>query len=298
MISEQAKKVKYFIRKNNSGVNKSIQEAREDARNTRSIIRFPEGIKKEIIEADNVKCELFSGMESKEDKIIIYFHGGGYCLGVEENTRNFVAKVAYGSGIKTLLIDYRLAPENKYPAAHSDAFTTYRWTIGKGYKPENIIFMGDSSGCGLMLATLLKLKNMKLDMPAGAVLISPLVDYSKTGASLIDKKESDPYQYNDPYNIADNFLDGNDVDNKFISPIRGNLSGLPKMLIHGSGDDVFLSDSINLAEKAQEYGVNVSMKIWDELWHVFHVTADIVPEAQEALNEIYEFINSEIIIRG
>ena len=167
----------------------------------------------------------------------------------------------------------------------------YTGLINKNYKSENIIFIGDSSGCGLILAALLKVKEIKLPMPSALIFISPVVDYTKTAKSLISQRTKDPYQYDNPFYIADIFLADNDVNNCFISPLYGELSQFPPMLIHGSEYDVFLDDSINLVKKADENGVNVTIKIWKELWHVFHVAADIVPEGQQALNEIYKFIN-------
>lgn len=290
MISNEAKRVLGFLR-SSSAAEKSLEEARENAKNMRSVVKFPEGIEKVNVNADNVKCELFVPVDAEEDKVIIYFHGGGYCLGIEDNNRNFAAKIAQKSGYKLLLIDYRLAPENKYPAAHEDALSVYMWAVKKYYKPENIVFMGDSSGCGLLIATLLKIKEKGLSMPRASVCISPVVDYTKTAQSLTSKKELDPYKYDDPFSIADNFLEDNDVKNPFISPLYGDLSNLPPILIHGSEYDVFLDDSVNLAKTAQEYGVNVSLKIYEGLWHVFHVTSDIVPEAKEALSEICNFID-------
>ena len=163
--------------------------------------------------------------------------------------------------------------------------------INQNYKAEDIIFIGDSSGCGLMLAALFKAREKEILMPAALIFLSPVVDYTKTSKSLITKKLLDPYQYDNPFSIADIFLEDNDVKSKFISPLYGDLSLLPPMLIHGSEYDVFFDDSINLAEKAKKEGVNVILKIWRGLWHVFQVTADIVPEGKEALKEICEFIN-------
>lgn len=293
MISKEAEFVKQTIRKN-SIPNETLNEARENMKNMRAIIKFPQNIKQTKLNINNVECELFDNEEFDKEKIIVYFHGGGYCLGICDNTRNFAAKIASESRFKLLLIDYRLAPENKYPSAHEDAFAVYSALINKNYKSQNIIFIGDSSGCGLMLSVLFKAREKKISMPAALILLSPVIDYTKTSKSLTTKKELDPYQYDNPFSIADIFLEGNNVNNEFISPLYGDLSLFPPMLIHGSEHDVFVDDSINLGEKAEKEGVDVTLKIWKELWHVFHVAADIVPEAKDALKEICRFINKNL----
>lgn len=290
MISKEAEFIRQTIRQNSIS-NQTLNEARENMKNMRTVIKFSQNIKQMKLNINNVKCELFYNEEFKKDKIIVYFHGGGYCLGISNNTRNFAAKIASESGFKTLLVDYRLAPENKYPSAHEDALAIYIGLINQNYKAEDIIFIGDSSGCGLMLAALFKAREKEILMPAALIFLSPVVDYTKTSKSLITKKLLDPYQYDNPFSIADIFLEDNDVKNKFISPLYGDLSLLPPILIHGSEYDVFFDDSINLAEKAKKEGVNVILKIWRGLWHVFQVTADIVPEGKEAVKEICEFIN-------
>lgn len=292
MISKEAEFIRQTIRQNSIS-NQTLNEARENMKNMRTVIKFSQNIKQMKLNINNVKCELFYNEEFKKDKIIVYFHGGGYCLGISNNTRNFAGKIASESGFKTLLVDYRLAPENKYPSAHEDALGIYIGLINQNYKAEDIIFIGDSSGCGLMLAALFKAREKEILMPAALIFLSPVVDYTKTSKSLITKKLLDPYQYDNPFSIADIFLEDNDVKNKFISPLYGDLSLLPPMLIHGSEYDVFFDDSINLAEKAKKEGVNVILKIWRGLWHVFQVTADIVPEGKEALKEICEFINKK-----
>lgn len=293
MLSKEAKMVKNFL-KNANTFNKSLNEIRKSLNDMNSTDEFLEDVYICTINACGVNCELFIPLGTDDNKIIIYFHGGGYCLGIYNINRKFVANIAKESGYKVLLVDYRLAPENPYPAAHEDALSVYKWLIGENFRPENIVLMGDSSGCGLILATLFKLKELQLIMPAALVFISPVVDYTGNGKSLITAKKDDPYQYEDPFSISKIFLGNNNVKDLLISPLYGELRGLPSMFIHGSEHDVFLSDSISLAERAKDNGVDVSIKIWKELWHVFHVNANIIPEGKEALKEIYEFISNSI----
>jgi len=293
MISDKAKVIKELLRKN-SGWNRPLNEIRQVAKAMSRSIKLPECIEICNVNADGVNTELFTSVNGKEDKLIIYFHGGGYCLGIENINRRFIAKMSEESGYKILLVDYRLAPEDPYPAAHEDALTVYKWVIRNKFKPQDLVLMGDSSGCGLILATLFKIREFWIAMPAAVVLISPVVDYTRGSTSLITRKELDPYRYDDPFSIVNNFLGNNDVKNPLISPLYGDLSGIPPILIHASDHDVFLSDSISLAEKVRSVGVEVDIKIWEGLWHVFHLNADKVPEGREALKEIYSFIDKKI----
>lgn len=291
MISNEGRMVKEFIRKNSNN-NCSYEEQRKNTINMKSVIKFPHDVQVKNINANGVDCELFIPKSLNDNKIIMYFHGGGYVIGIGNNTRSFAAKIANESSNKVLLIDYRLAPENPYPCAHEDVLSVYNWVLNQGVNSSDIVLMGDSSGCGLLLALILKIKESKISMPAAGVLISPLVDYSKSAESLRTKKDVDPYNYDDPFSVVNNFLLDNDVMNPYISPIYGGLTNFPKMLIHASECDVFFSDSINLSRKLTEHGVDVSLKIWEDMWHVFHVSPEIVPESRMALDEIYDFINN------
>ncbi|MBC2579101.1 alpha/beta hydrolase [Clostridium sp. DJ247] len=293
MLSNEAKMVKKFLRSVDIWDN-PLNEIRKSLKDMTSEAKFPEDTAAYIINAYGVNCELFIPLGAADDKIIVYFHGGGYCLGIWDANRKFVANIAKESGYKTLLVDYRLAPENPYPAAHEDALSVYKWLLRENFKPANIVLMGDSSGCGLILATLFKLKELQMQMPAALIFISPVVDYTGSGESLITAKEADPFQYEDPFSIANNFLCDNDVKDPFISPLYGDLRCLPPILIHASEHDVFLSDSINLADKAKDSGIDVHIKIWEELWHVFHINVGTIPESKEALEEICEFIDNRM----
>lgn len=289
MLSNEAIMIREYLR--NSGMwNKSLGEIRRSIGETDVVAELPTGIKNKMIDAKGVKCEIFTPEGADSRKLVVYFHGGGYCVGIVNTNRAFVAKLAKESGYCTLLIDYRLAPENPYPAAHEDVLSVCKWLMDSGYNSENIVFIGDSSGCGLILATLFKLREFSINMPAAIALMTPVVDYTKTGESLTTRKEVDPFQYEDPFNIANNFLGDNPAENPYISPLLGNLCGLPPMLIQAADYDVFLSDSTELSKIAEEAGCKVYLTIWEGLWHIFQMSANMLPEGQIALNDIYEFI--------
>ncbi len=293
MASFRSSILRFLIRKTVNW-NKSFVEIRTDLERLNKKADIPQNIKVQSVSAGGVKAELIEPEGAPSDKIVIYLHGGGYCLGIVNTNRGFVAKIAAGTGLKTLLVDYRLAPENPFPAAIEDVITAYRWLLSKGHLSRNMIFVADSSGCGLCLAALMSLRDDKVSMPAAMAFISPMVDLAGTGESFVTRKDVDPFQYLDPLCIIKNYIGDNDPMLPVLSPLFGDLQGLPPILIHASDYDVFLSDAVRLAEKASESGIEVNLKIWDRMWHIFHMNANLLPEAKTALEEIFTYIKNKI----
>lgn len=283
-----------FLIRNTMNWNKSLGEIRTDLERLNKKADIPQNIKVQAISARGVKAELIEPVGAPSDKIVIYLHGGGYCLGIVNTNRSFVAKIAAGTGFRTLLVDYRVAPENPFPAAIEDVVAVYRWLLGSGYLPHNIAFMADSSGCGLTLAALMNLKNDTVSMPAAAAFITPMVDLTGSGESFVTRKDVDPFQYLDPLSIIKNYIGDNNPKLPVLSPLFGDLQGLPPMLIHAGDYDVFLSDAVRLGKKARESGIEVTFKIWDKMWHIFHMNADFLPDAKTALEEICAYIKGKI----
>ncbi len=192
-------------------------------------------------------------------------------------------------GIKTYMLDYRLAPENPYPAALNDFVGLYKSLVLDKSNNNKIFIMADSSGCALALSGLQQLKSSNFGMPQALGLITPVVDFAKTGESFTTNKEADPYQLSEEYSIDHQYLKGLDTTNPTISPLYGDFNGFPPMLIHSAGCDVFQSDSEMLFEKATRQGVAIHYRNWPELWHNFHMSRSILDEGVEALQEIYNF---------
>lgn len=273
--------------------NKPLSEIRAEIERMNKKAEIPPNLNVTPILAGEVQAELFEPIDAPKDKIIIYLHGGGYCLGIVNTNRSFVAKISTGTGMKVLLVDYRLAPENVFPAALEDAVSSFRWVLNKGYLPKNIFIVADSSGCGLSLAALMTLRNNNEPMPSAMVFISPVVDLKGTGDSIETRKKEDPFQYSDPLSIAKNYVGENDATLPIISPLFGDLYGLPPILIHASDYDVFLSDSIRLAEKLKRANKEVDLKIWAKMWHIFHMSYSLLPEGKVALEEIFMYIKGK-----
>ncbi len=257
-------------------------------------IPLPEGTHVEKVAINGVSGEWISRPDSDAERVLLYLHGGAYALGSCASHRDLAARLSAASGLRVLLIEYRLAPEHVYPAAIDDARTTYQWLLTNGIKPEHIIIGGDSAGGGLTLATLLSIRQNGLPQPAAAVLLSPWTDLVGIGASRTTRAEADPWisapaiQF-----VVGLYTGGEDAHNPLISPAYADLHGLPPLLIHVGNDEVLLDDSNIIAEHAQAANVPVQFTVWEGMWHVFQAFASVLPEGQQAIGQIGTFIRQQ-----
>lgn len=248
---------------------------------------MPEGAVASRMELGGVPCEVFRGRQ-RSNRAVMYFHGGGFCLGIYAANREFVAGLAQGLGADVYMPDYRLAPEHVFPAALEDAKAAYRGMLGLGY--DRLLVMGDSSGCALALSTLLQAKQAGEAMPDAIVMMTPVLDLAGREEISADAQQ-DPFRMKDPLALARIYTAGNNPKLPEISPLYGDLAGLPPMLIHAAQYDVFAGDAQRFAAQAEETGLAVELKVWEQMGHIFHMQAAFVPEAAQALGEIREFVN-------
>jgi len=228
------------------------------------------------------------------DRVLLYLHGGGYVIGSCNTHRALAAHIAMESYADLLLQEYRLAPEHPFPAALIDAVTGYRWLLEQGYPPGRIVLAGDSAGGGLVIATLLELREAGLPQPAAAVCISPLTDAESSGESMITNRNRDPWLTPESNRfLLQHYLGGQSPRHPLISPIYAILDGLPPLLIQVGSDEILLSDSLRLAGAARRAGVQVTLRQWSGMWHVFHLMAPALPEAEEAIREIGTFVQQQ-----
>jgi epsilon-lactone hydrolase len=248
-------------------------------------------IEKTIIEG--IPAEWVIAPNAVEDRVFLYLHGGAYIMGSCNTHRYLASKLSRSTAARVIVPEYRLAPEHPFPAAIEDAVKVYRWLISSGITPDKIIIGGDSAGGGLTLATLLSLKDEDEALPALAVLLSPWTDLEGTGESMETRAAVDPWLSPDA-SRATPALYIRDVDPRhpLVSPIYADLSGLPSMLVHVGNDEILLSDSARLVERARAAGVEVNFKVWEEMWHVFQTFA--IPEGQQAIDEIGEFVEKHL----
>lgn len=277
--------------------NTSIPRLRRDHEKPTGLFgRLPAQIEvSPVLIGDGLSAEWLLPSQASKDKVILYFHGGGYVIGSSRSHRPIVAKFVKGSGISALVFDYRLAPEHPFPAAVEDSLAAYRWLLTTGVLPSNIVFVGDSAGGGLCLATLLALKDQGIPLPAAAAANSPWTDLNNTGESLITNARVDTLSWPGSWTVFSKYYAGeNDPCLPCISPLYGDLQGLPPILIHAGGDEVLRDDSTRFAQKAKDAGVDVTLKIGDGLFHCYPVCAPIFPEATQAMDEIFAFIKAHI----
>jgi monoterpene epsilon-lactone hydrolase len=257
-------------------------------------IPLPEGTRVESVDVDGIPAAWISPPAANAERVLLYLHGGGYILGSLKTHRDLVARLSSAAGVRSLLIEYRLAPEHVFPAAIDDALTAYRWLLAGGTKPEHIILAGDSAGGGLTLALLQTLRDKDIPMPAGAVLLSPWTDLVGTVESRTSRNEADPIFTGERINALASFYVGNeDAHNPLISPINADLRGFPPLRIDVGYDEVLLDDSLQVAEYAKTANVPVELAVWDDMWHVFQQFSYVLPEGQQSLENIGRFIRRQ-----
>ncbi len=239
--------------------------------------------------------ELLSPPDVNSGCVVLQLHGGGY-IGKMRNVYRSFAKYYSDmrGGIKVLTIDYRVAPENPFPAALEDAVAAYKWLLGLGYKGSDIIVAGDSAGGGLSLALAMYLKDHQESLPAALVLMSPWTDLTASGSSYETNYENDPLFGNTRESMIYNgeYIGANEPDNPYISPLFGDFKGLMPMLFQAGSVEMLLSDSTDAAKKAEEAGCNVKLHVYDGMFHVFQMGLDLMPESRQAWQEVKEFIES------
>ena len=253
----------------------------------------PVDFKVSPVEVEGIKAEWITPSDVTGEKIVLYLHGGYYLIGSIQTHRTLAGNIAIAAQSRALIIEYRLAPEHPFPAALEDAEKAYSWLLASGARPEQIILAGDSAGGGLVLATLLVLRDEGKPLPASAVCLSPATDLTMTSESWIInlKKEFvvNPYTARQ---IQPLYLKEIPATNPLASPIYGDLHGLPPLLIQVGSEEALLCDSTGFAERARAAGVDVTLEVWPGMFHVWQATAPMIPEARQAIDRIGEFIKT------
>ena len=293
MVSRGLRKIIRFLEHNKEkSKTATIEEQRAFLERLASIVPLPEDVHVERKDIDGIPAEWITIPGGSEQQVILYLHGGYYVAGSCNTHRDLASRISRASKLCVLLIEYRLAPEHPFPEGLEDAIKAYNWIVStKKISPKNILIAGDSAGGGLTLATLLKLKKMKIELPIAAICLSPWTDLANTGDSLKIKAEEDPSLTPERTVYCSKlYLGEEDPQNPLASPLYADLKGLPPLLIHVGTAEIFLDDSVRFAKRAKEAGVDVKLEIWEDMIHVFHAYAAVAPEGQEGINKIGEFI--------
>ncbi len=221
--------------------------------------------------------------------VVLHCHGGGYSTGSCLYARTLTSKLAESTSMDVLCFDYRLAPENPYPAAIEDAMKAWNYLMLLGYGARDVILTGDSAGGNLALALSLKLKEQRRLLPRGLVLMSPWTDLTSSGESFESKSALDPV-LNRPYidRMVSAYAAEQDLKNPMVSPLFGNFEGFPPTYIQVGENEILLSDAVRLHQVFVDANVPVKMDIYPGMWHVFQMSP--VKAAREAMNKNAEFI--------
>lgn len=259
-----------------------------------AMVKTPEGVTYTEVDCKGIRGEFVLPDNLDNDNLILYFHGGGYAMGSIESHRPLAGRIALASGTKLLLIDYRLAPENPFPAGLEDAINVYKWLINEqGYTPDRIIFGGDSAGGGLTVASMLKLRDENFALPKAGICLSPWLDLEATGDSATSKASEDPMiDIQSVKEWALMYAPKEQLTDPLVSPIYADLSGLPPLYMQVGTAELLLDDSTRLAEKARKAGVEVELEVWEEMIHVWQAFGNYIPESKSAIDKIGNYIRS------
>ena len=274
----------------------SIATFREmaEAGNRRMEDKLPTSLKVEPFNLAGMKAEWLIPAGAGMEKVIFYAIGGGYISGTCNDHRTLVAKVAQVTGVAVLMFDHRIAPEDPYPAALEDALTAYRWLLDQGTKPENILVMGESAGGGLCLATLLAIRDKGLPLPVAAVALSPWTDLKLTGES--NRTQAKVCISPPGMNVVCSkyYVGDYDSTEPYISPLYGDLHGLPPLYISVGDYETMRDDSTRFAAKAKASGVDTTLIVGKKMIHCYPLMAGMFPEATLALGEIGVYIKKRL----
>lgn len=227
-------------------------------------------------------------------KAIFYTHGGGYVSGNCEDHRMHVAKFVLATGVGALLYDYRLAPEHPFPAGMEDTLCAYRWLLDQGVSASDILILGESAGGGLCLAALNAIRDSGLPLPAAGAALSPWTDLTCQGGSYKTNARRDISTLGSWEVWGSYYVGGNDPRHPWISPLYGDLRGLPPVLIEVGDYEILLDDSLAYAKKASEVGVEMELHVWPEMVHCFPLFAPMFTEATQAWEEVIAFIRKHL----
>ena len=229
-------------------------------------------------------------------RLVLYLHGGGYHIGSTRSHYGLIARLSAAARCRVLALDYRLAPEHRFPAPLEDCLAAYDWLRDQGYEPANIAFAGDSAGGGLALSTMLALRDRGQPLPVAAAVISPWTELEACGESYVTRAADDPVLTPDAIKaLALGYMGGqDDLRNPMAAPLHGELSGLPPLMIQAGERDILLDDSLRFAAKAEAAGVAVSLDLWPGMIHDFQLFGADLPQAREAIQRLGAYLEEKL----
>ena len=294
-VTQQLGRVIQMIKDWGATEHATLEESRAAGEEFASSFGIAEDVKCEPVDAGGVPAEWISTPGARDDRIMLYLHGGADVAGSVKSNRDMVSRISRAASVTALDVDYRLAPENPFPAGLEDCVTAYRWLLSNGADPAKTSIAGDSAGGGLTLATLLSVRDAGEPLPAAGVCFCPWVDLEAIGESMTTKANIDPFlERNGLLALAKMYIGDGNPRNPLAAPLYADLRGLPPLLIHVGSAEVLMDDSTRIAENARAAGVDVTLEVWDDMIHVWQLFAPILAEGQQSLEGAGEFIRKHI----
>jgi acetyl esterase/lipase len=246
------------------------------------------GVRREFFEMNGFNVEILNPPNKKNDKVILYIHGGAFCIGNPKTHRSITTRLAILTSYSIWTPDYKLAPEYKYPEGLSNLLDCYLKLLELGFAANQIIIGGDSAGASLALALALKLQSLGLELPNKIFLISPVTDFEARSSITQLTEKIDPMI---SLGLMKQAFDWYGYNSKeiFHSPLLQDLSGFPPLLIQVGSEEILLADSLRLADVAKKFNVDTTLQVYKERWHVFHLQASYLQSARNAINDIALF---------
>jgi len=281
-------------------LNQTIDSIRANGdRSSGKLGKMPKGVVTDTVTIQGLRAEWLRPTDCRKSAIVLYLHGGAYVTGSILTHRRLAAKLAVAASASTLILDYRRAPEDPYPAAVDDALKCYL-ALRTSQPTARIALAGDSAGGGLALALSLRLRDEGLDPPVAMALLSPWTDLTLSNETHLTRAEVDPF-FPDKSGLrgaAALYAGSHDVKDPYISPQFANLAGLAPTLIHVGSLETLLDDSRVLARRMSEHGTPVTIKSFDDMWHVWQAFAGLFPEADQSVKEIGMFLQEYLSLHG
>jgi epsilon-lactone hydrolase len=268
---------------------KGLEEMRAAYEALHAQFEPPPDIEVRAVNAGGV-ASLVVGERPDQPATVLYLHGGGYMLGSAFGYRHLTGALAVAAGTCVLVPEYRLAPENPFPAALEDARRAYAWMLDQGVEPREVTVAGDSAAAGLAMSLLLTLREQELPLPGGALMLCPGVDL--TGSTIEREPSGGPVTEATLERLrqtTDAYLAGHPIDDPVVSPLTADLSGLPPMLVQAATGDWVVEDARRLADRARRHGVDARLELYPVETHVFQFFWSFLPEAADAMNEAGRF---------
>ena len=264
---------------------------------------LPKGTRIEKVNMAKIPAEVIvnsahSAQKNSQQKVMLYLHGGAYSICAPQTHRSLTASLAKKTQAKVFVPDYKLAPEHPFPAGIEDCLSSYQWLLEQGYLANNIVIAGDSAGAGLAMATVQRIRQIKIAQPAAVILISPWSDLTLSDAHNVSDNIDPLLRWSNLRAGVKAYLQGQDPKNPLASAAFANFSNLPPILVQVGSEEILLNDAKKLQQQAQKYQASLELTIYQGGWHVFQLQAGLLEISDLAIEEIDGFINQFIPLKS